>query len=147
MSVRMRSVHVNVRCPKDSHALSWFLQMVMHMLRSGYRLDQLGGGAFLVHYPHLDSKSRMEWNESPEAVLPQKINGKWHKKKPESISTVDWLSYKRGRVDATFVAFRKWLKRNVPDEAVIHKCRTAEDDDAKLWYDRTADRDTEDERD
>lgn len=109
----------------------------MHMLRSGYRLDQLGTG-FLVHYPHLDSKSRMEWNESPEAVQPKKINGKWHKDKPETVKNVDWLSYKRGRVDAVFVAFRKWLVREVPDEAVIHKCASNEDDDAKLWYDRNA---------
>jgi hypothetical protein len=110
--------------------------MMMHMLRSGYQLDQLGGG-FLVHYPHLDSKSRMEWNESPKAVQPKKIDGKWHKNKPESVTDVDWTAYKRGRVDASFVEFRKWLAREVPDESIIHKCSNAEDDDAKLWYDRS----------
>jgi hypothetical protein len=112
------------------------MTMMMHMLRSGYRLHQLGIG-FLVHYPHLDSKSRMEWNEAPEAVRPKKIDGQWHKDKPEAVQGVNWTAYKRGRVDATFVEFRNWLAREVPDEAVIHKCDNAEDDDAKLWYDRS----------
>ena len=105
------------------------------MIRSGYRLSQLGGG-YVVHYPHLDSASRMEWNESPQAVQPVKSNGKWHRSKPEAIQGIDWTAYKRGRVDATFVEFRNWLVENVPDESIIPKCQDAEDDDSKLWYDR-----------
>lgn len=112
------------------------MTMVMQMLRSGYRLSQLGGG-FLVHYPHLDSNSRLEWNESPENVLPKKIDGKWHQVKPKNVKGVEWTAYKRGRVDATFVEFRNWLKEEVPDESLISKCQDAEDDDSKLWYDRT----------
>lgn len=110
--------------------------MMMQMLRSGYRLDQLGGEAFLVHYPHLDSKSRQDWNEGPKELEPYKVDGKWRKRQPKDVKNVDWLKYKRGRVDATFVAFRKWLAREIPDERIIHKCTDAEDDDAKLWYDR-----------
>jgi hypothetical protein len=112
------------------------MTMVMQMLRSGYRLSQLGGG-FLVHYPHLDSNSRLEWNESPENVLPKKIDGRWHQVKPKNVKGVEWTAYKRGRVDATFVEFRNWLKEEVPDESLISKCQDAEDDDSKLWYDRT----------
>lgn len=65
------------------------------------------------------------------------IDGHWHKDKPESVEGVNWTAYKRGRVDAAFVEFRKWLAREVPDEAIIHKCSNAEDDDARLWYDRS----------
>jgi hypothetical protein len=120
------------------------MTMVMQMLHSGYRLSQLMGGGFLVHYPHLDSQSRLEWNESPKDVQPQKrMDGRWHQSKPKNVRGVDWTAYKRGRVDATFIEFRNWLKENVPDESVIPKCPDAEDDDAKLWYDRSATTTTE----
>jgi Glycosyl-transferase for dystroglycan len=103
------------------------MTMVMHMRWAGYKFSQLGG-AYLVHYPHLDSKSRMEWNVSP----------KQHARMNEDQSSEDWAAYKRGRVDATFVDFRTWLQRDVPDETKVPKCHNAEDDDARLWIHRSS---------
>jgi hypothetical protein len=102
------------------------MTMVMHMRRTGYTFSQLGG-AYLVHYPHLDSKSRMEWNESP--LEGHALN---------EVQQADWAAYKRGRVDAVFVDFRTWLQRAVPDETVVPKCHDAEDDDARLWIHRSS---------
>jgi hypothetical protein len=38
-----------------------------------------------------------------------------------------------------FVAFRKWLEEEVPDISRVGLCKDAEDDDSKLWIDKTAD--------
>ena len=95
---------------------------VMQLRRTGYQLMQLGG-AFLVHYPHLESSARIYWNGGKDgAPLP----------KPKNPS-VDLSTYKRGQVDVTFVAFREWLFRSVPDQAIVPMCEDASDDDARLW--------------
>jgi hypothetical protein len=99
---------------------------VMHLRRAGYEFWQLGE-SFVVHYPHLDSKSRMRWNggENGEQV-----------KKPRDSQKVDWLTFKRGQIDHTFVNFRKWLLKNVPDETLISMCEDGLNDDQRLWIDR-----------
>jgi hypothetical protein len=110
---------------------------VMQMRREGYIFSQLGG-AFVVHYPHLDSTSRMEWNHGPKEVQPFKgQDGKMYKSRPRDVKGADWTAFKRGRVDAAFVDFRKWLRSNLEDTARIGMCRESEDDDAKLWIDRS----------
>ena len=98
---------------------------VMHLRRSGWNFWQLGE-AFLVHYPHLDSASRMHWNGGENGVQLTRPKDK----------QVDWLSFKRGQIDHTFVQFREWLHKQVPDHARTPMCEDAMDDDARLWVDR-----------
>jgi hypothetical protein len=110
---------------------------VMQMRREGYIFSQLGG-AFVVHYPHLDSISRMEWNHGPKEVQPYKgQDGKMYKSRPRDVKRADWTAFKRGRVDAAFVDFRRWLRSDLEDTARVPMCGESEDDDAKLWIDRS----------
>lgn len=103
--------------------MSWAMQL----RRSGYQFSQLGG-AFLIHYPHLDSKARMEWNKKPE-LLNQKPLDKLDGQDKENI---DWQSFKRARVDALFIEFRKWLG-SIESEPRVPMCDNAPNDDVKLW--------------
>jgi hypothetical protein len=113
------------------------MTMVMHMRREGFIFKQLGG-AFVIHYPHLDSDSRMKWNEMPDSMIVKGASGQWTKKRPSDLSDIEWKSYKRGQVDALFVEFRNWLYNSVPDQSRVPMCEDAQDDDAKLWIDREA---------
>jgi len=96
---------------------------VMQLRRMGYRFWQLGKGAFVIHYPHLDSPSRMAWNNAPDK---------------RNDPTVKWQAYKRGQMDHLFVHFRKWLQEKVPDLTRTFFCEDKLNDDARLWYDRKA---------
>lgn len=94
----------------------------MQLRRTGYQFMQLGG-AFVVHYPHLDSTARMHWNGGQDgAQLP----------KPRD-PAIDLSTFKRGQIDATFVAFREWLWKEIPDQAAVPMCKDALDDDERLW--------------
>eukprot|EP00592_Proboscia_alata_P008638 CAMPEP_0194354854 /NCGR_PEP_ID=MMETSP0174-20130528/2867_1 /TAXON_ID=216777 /ORGANISM="Proboscia alata, Strain PI-D3" /LENGTH=687 /DNA_ID=CAMNT_0039123899 /DNA_START=348 /DNA_END=2411 /DNA_ORIENTATION=- len=92
------------------------MTQIMHMRRNGYLFKQLGG-SFLVHYPHMDSKSRKEWNV-----------GKQRDKKTD----VELLTFKRGRVDKVFAEFRCWLENEIIDDSRTPMCSDALDDDEKL---------------
>ena len=96
---------------------------VMQLRRMGYTFWQLGKGAFVIHYPHLDSPSRIAWNNAPRR----------HKD-----PAADWQAYKRGQMDQLFVEFRRWLELKVPDMTVVPFCENKLDDDARLFYDRAA---------
>jgi hypothetical protein len=110
---------------------------VMQLRREGYVFSQLGG-AFVVHYPHLDSASRMEWDQGPSDMKPFKgPDGKMYKKRPADVKLADWAKYKRGQVDASFVAFRKWMQAEIEDTARIQMCESKLDDDSRLWIDRS----------
>jgi hypothetical protein len=117
--------------------MSWMMQLI----RSGYILSQVGG-AFVVHYPHLDSESRQHWNEAPDQLKVFKENDKEHlspqvRKPNETETYLDFTSYKRGQVDQLFVKYRRWLQEQVPDERKINLCKDHQDDDSKLWVDRS----------
>jgi hypothetical protein len=112
---------------------------MMHVMRRGYTLSQVGG-AFVVHYPHLESPARTKWNEAPEKLqYRQKHNQIGVRKPKKSDGDLNLHNYKRGQVDQLFVAFRKWLEEEVPDISRVGLCKDAEDDDSKLWIDKTAD--------
>ncbi|CAJ1959267.1 unnamed protein product [Cylindrotheca closterium] len=116
--------------------MSWMMQLV----RSGYTLSQLGG-AFLVHYPHLDSQSRQRWNEAPDQLKVFRGDDREHffplVRKPNATDNgLDLKAFKRGQVDEIFVRFRKWLQEQVPDNSKLKVCDDHEDDDSKLWVDR-----------
>ena len=98
---------------------------VMHLRRAGYKFWQIGE-SFVVHYPHLDSKSRMHWNGG---------EGGLQMRRPKD-GDVDWLSFKRGQIDHTFILFRKWLNQHVKDAARTPMCKDAMDDDQRLWVDK-----------
>ncbi|KAL3793652.1 hypothetical protein HJC23_010224 [Cyclotella cryptica] len=100
----------------------------MQLRRSGYQFSQLGG-AFLVHYPHLDSKSREEWNKKPDLLYSTSLN----ELDGETKEKIDWASFKRARVDALFLDFRRWLDSSVEDEARVPMCKDAQNDDVRLW--------------
>jgi hypothetical protein len=109
----------------------------MQLRRVGYKFSQVGG-AFLVHYPHLDSKSRLEWNKRPidasgggggRGGAPVAYN-------EETADKFDWGEFKRARVDALFYDFKRWLEENVPDDSRVPKCEDALNDDYSLWVHR-----------
>eukprot|EP00986_Skeletonema_menzelii_P016279 scaffold14150_cov118-Skeletonema_menzelii.AAC.2 len=111
----------------------------MQLRRSGYQFSQLGE-AFLVHYPHLDSQSRLEWNKKPKEL--QKVDSILVGDVLESKegSNIDLLSYKRARVDSLFLDYKDWLRDNVTDSARVPMCENALNDDVRLWVHRdTAD--------
>jgi hypothetical protein len=113
--------------------MTWMMQLT----RMGYRLSQVGG-IFLVHYPHLDSKSRMTWNEVPKELIDTSDKGEKRVRRPqkEEARSIDFENFKRGQVDKTFAEFRKWLQANIPDRRRLEKCVDATDDDARLWIER-----------
>jgi hypothetical protein len=113
--------------------MTWMMQLT----RMGYRLSQVGG-VFLVHYPHLDSKSRMTWNEAPKELIDTTDKGQKRIRRPpkKEAGSIDFDNFKRGQVDKTFAEFRKWLQANIPDQRRLEKCNDATDDDARLWIQR-----------
>ena len=115
----------------------------MQLRRSGYQFSQLGE-AFLVHYPHLDSKSRLEWNKKPKEL--QKVDSTLVVDVLESKkgSNIDLLSYKRARVDALFLDYKDWLRDNVTDSSRVPMCENALNDDVRLWVHRDAEDKSED---
>jgi hypothetical protein len=104
--------------------MSWAMQL----RRSGYQFSQLGG-AFLVHYPHLDSKSREEWNKKPDLLHQKPLDALDGEDKEQ----IDWKSFKRARVDALFIEYRKWLGSSVEDKSRVPMCDDAQNDDVRLW--------------
>ena len=109
------------------------LTWVMQMRRMGWDFVQLGQ-IFLVHYPHLDSASRLEWNEGPKKIQdPVKLkDGTVRRREPKEVDNVDWSQYQRGQVDQLYVDFRHWLETDVPDNARVQPCKDAVDDDSML---------------
>ncbi|KAL7446751.1 hypothetical protein ACHAXM_011609 [Skeletonema potamos] len=106
----------------------------MQLRRSGYMFSQLGE-AFLVHYPHLDSKSRMEWNKKPQELVNvhSTLVGNVLEDKGGSI---DLSAFKRARVDALFLDYKDWLRENVEDVSRVPMCDNALNDDVRLWVHR-----------
>lgn len=103
----------------------------MHLRKVGYKFTQLGG-AFLVHYPHLDSASRIEWNKKPAAIA--NVASKVARTVlEEKAAEVDLAQFKRARIDSLFIQFKEWLNNNVHDEARTPKCTDAQNDDYSLW--------------
>lgn len=108
---------------------------MMHVLRKGYQLKQVGE-TFLVHYPHLDSASRTTWNQAPDVLV---VKDKRHKnirqvRRPKaSDGDLPFGDFKRGQIDQLYVDFRHWLNETVPDETKVQLCDVAQDDDSKLW--------------
>ncbi len=102
----------------------------MQLRRAGYLFSQLGG-AFLVHYPHLDSNSRLEWNKQPKEMKERRAPASDVVK--NTAEDVNWQSFKRARIDALFLDFKEWLVENVADDARVPKCDDAANDDKLLW--------------
>ena len=94
--------------------VTWMMQVIA----SGYIFSQVGG-AYLVHYPHLDSASRQVWNGAAKNTASPIL-------KKES---------KRGRIDELFVDFKKWLEETIDSASMkrLNACDDAQDDDSKLW--------------
>ena len=113
----------------------------MQLRRSGYQFSQLGE-AFLVHYPHLDSKSRMEWNKKPPLLQGVDSASAGDVLGSEKTGEVDILSFKRARVDALFLDFKDWMRDNVEDVARVPLCKDALNDDVRLWVHRENENET-----
>jgi len=77
----------------------------MQLRRAGYKFTQIGG-VFVVHYPHLDSRSKIVWNKK--------------------------LSKKRIQNDEIFIKFRSWLRKNIKNKSRTKLCVYRYDDDFKL---------------
>ena len=118
----------------------------MQLRRGGYQFSQLGE-AFLIHYPHLDSKSRLEWNKKPKEL--QKVDSTLVVDVLESKegSNIDLFNYKRARVDALFLDYKDWLRDHVKDVSRVPMCENALNDDVRLWVHRDPEDESEDNTD
>ena len=112
----------------------------MQLRMAGYVFSQIGG-VFLVHYPHLNSPSRNEWDKKPKG-LGHGPAGEAAKKN----KNIDWGAFKRAQVDALFVDFKEWLDGTLEEEARVPMCQDALNDDIRLWV-HTADQDATDDDD
>jgi hypothetical protein len=120
---------INLKSLMPLHHAQWAMQL----RRVGYKFSQIGG-AFLVHYPHLDSKAREEWNKRPEDLaIPAKVAAKAAGKVLKHSDKTDLSQFKRARIDALFLDFKRWLNENVQDESRTPKCPNAQNDDYSLW--------------
>ena len=109
------------------------MTQVMHMRHVGYNFAQLGG-AFLIHYPHKDSGSRLEWDKTPLELQFDRNANTMRKARDEGrFNDINFTSYKRGQIDQLFVQFRSWLQNEVEDNSRVSLCENSMDDDAKLW--------------
>lgn len=125
--------------------MSW----VMQLRRRGYIFSQLGG-TFFIHYPHLHSKARKEFDYKSNSVhhksLKPKIRNEtlrqgrflgmneYHQRLGGGKTKIkDHLSNnQRARVDKLFVLFRRWMELFVKDEARTPICEDAQNDDHLL---------------
>jgi hypothetical protein len=109
---------------------------MMQTMASGYVLSQVGG-AFLVHYPHLDSNSRQHWNQAPKQLQQGQPDrkGEFNIRRPKKTDgDLHFAEYKRGQVDQLYVEFRDWLAATIPaSKRRLQFCDSAQDDDGKLW--------------
>jgi hypothetical protein len=101
----------------------------MQLRKVGYKFTQIGG-AFLVHFPHYESKAREEWNYRPKVLINKKKSGKRLKRHADEIV---WSQFKRARVDELFLAFKRWLNENVEDTSRTPMCEDVLNDDYTLW--------------
>ncbi|KAL7465100.1 hypothetical protein ACHAXS_009551 [Conticribra weissflogii] len=101
----------------------------MQLRRTGYLFSQLGE-AFLVHYPHLDSAARLEWNKKPEQLKKGVAVGELLEHSEEEI---DLKAFKRARVDQLFMEFKQWMGEEVEDQARVPMCENSLNDDVRLW--------------
>jgi hypothetical protein len=112
--------------------VTWMMQTIA----SGYVLSQVGG-AFLVHYPHLDSNSRQHWNQAPKQLQQGQPDrkGEFNIRRPKKTDgDLHFAEYKRGQVDQLYVEFRDWLAATIPaSKRRLQFCDSAQDDDGKLW--------------
>ena len=115
--------------------VTWMMQVIA----SGYVLSQVGG-AFLVHYPHLDSNSRQHWNQAPKQLqvgTDKSKEGEFNVRRPKKTDgDLNFQEYKRGQVDKLYIEFRDWLAAAIPEDRTrLTLCESAQDDDGKLWID------------
>jgi len=82
--------------------------------------------------------ARAKWNEAPESLQVHQRNMIRIRTPKKSDGNLNLHSYKRGQVDELFVAFRKWLEEEVTDISRVDMCTNAQDDDSKLWIDKTS---------
>ena len=73
------------------------IQQVLHLRRLGYRFAVIGE-AWVVHWPHNKSESKISWN--------MKRNKKKHTNGEDSV-------FQREKMDMLFVKFEHWLKTEV----------------------------------
>jgi hypothetical protein len=107
----------------------------MQLRRSGYLFSQLGE-AFLVHYPHLDSDSRMKWDEKPPLLQGVDSTEVGDVLDSEKGANIDMSSFTRARIDALFLDYRDWLRDNIEDVSRVPMCDNALNDDVRLWVHR-----------
>lgn len=81
-----------------------------------------------MHYPHLKSKSRLEWNKKPDGM-----NANMDELPNEERSSIDFSSFKRAQVDSLFLNFKEWLDGTVEDESRTPMCDDSLNDDVRLW--------------
>jgi len=116
------------------------LTWIMHLRHLGWTFSVLDDG-FITHFPHRPSASRKEWNNTPEVLKKRRdgVRGKV-KIRPSELQDSDreqlnWMDFKRGKIDKLFVVFKDWLEDSVEDNHKVPLCDGEEgaSDDDRLW--------------
>ena len=76
-------------------------------------------------------ESRLEWAKKPDALIKNPKSAS--KFKDADQNNIDWGSFKRSRVDALYLDFKKWLDQSIEKEPRVSICDDATDDDVSLW--------------
>ena len=100
----------------------------MQLRRAGYLFSQLGG-VFLVHYPHLPSKARAEWEKKPRASKRNRPAGDL----PKEHKGNDWETNKRICVDVMFLDFKEWMDGTVEDKSRVPMSEDALNNNMRPW--------------
>ncbi len=114
------------------------VQWVMHLRKVGYIFSQIGG-AFFIHYPHSQSKARIEWSKLSDELK----NVTKDDQRPQSeflkevAHKVDLQIFSRARTDKKFLDFKKWLNENVNDKSRTPMCANVDNDDHSVWVHQT----------
>lgn len=88
----------------------------------------------------------MEWNKKPDILL-KKSRQVASDVLEQHADEIDLSNFKRARVDALFLDFKRWLYENVEDDSRTPMCRDAQNDDITLWVHPSKEESGDDEGD
>jgi hypothetical protein len=88
----------------------------------------------------------MEWNKKPDILL-KKSRQVASDVLEQHADEIDLSHFKRARVDALFLDFKRWLYENVVDDSRTPMCRDAQNDDVTLWVHPSKEESGDDEGD
>jgi hypothetical protein len=112
---------------------------ILHIRDEGYSFAVLGGG-FVVHYPHVKSSARMNWQELSGREKKKLVGLNKEKdaqtkeaqqRQEEELKAHHFADYHRVKMDTLFVDFKQWLQGRDHEglDEGTRMCEGASDDD------------------